>query len=116
MDVTSVETRISDIENLMIENKLQVNDDKTDRLLMRPNKCAQSINRNILIVGHNAILFSISAESIGFYLRDDRRIDAHVRGICGKAFIDIRHLLTIDAAKTLVRSLVQRQLDYCNNV
>ena len=46
-------------------------------------------------------------------------IDAHVQDICRKAYIDIRcissirHLLTIDATKTLLSAFVLPKLDYC---
>ena len=50
------------------------------------------------------------------------RIDAHVLDICRKAYVDIRHinsirhLLSIDATKTLLSALVLPKLDYCNSL
>ena len=43
--VTSMETCISDINNWIIENKLQLNDDETECLLMHPSKHTQTFNR-----------------------------------------------------------------------
>ena len=37
--ISSVKTSISDVRYWMIENKLQLNDDKTECLLIHPNKC-----------------------------------------------------------------------------
>ena len=48
------------------------------------------------------------------------RIDAHVQDICGKVYIDIRrissirHILSADAAKTLLSAFVLPKLDHCN--
>ena len=48
------------------------------------------------------------------------RIDTHVQDICRKVYIDIRrissirHLLCIDATKTLLSAFVLPKFDYCN--
>ena len=53
------------------------------------------------------ISFSTTARNHGFHLTDDMRIDVLVQDICRKVHIDIRrisfirHLLSIDATKTL---------------
>ena len=50
------------------------------------------------------------------------RIDAHVQDICRNVYIDIRrissirHLLSIDATKTLLSAFVLPKLDYCNSL
>ena len=49
------------------------------------------------------------------------RIDAHVQDICRKVYTDIRcissirHLLSIDATKTLLSAVVLPKLHYCNS-
>ena len=53
--ISSVETCISDVKYWMIENKLQLNDEKTECLLIRPNKCTQNINCTSLSLGLNVI-------------------------------------------------------------
>ena len=66
--------------------------------------------------------FYTIAKNIEFYFTDDMRIDAHVQDICHKAYIDIRrissirHLLSIDATKTLLGAFVLPKLVYCNFV
>ena len=103
----------------MIENKLQLNDEKTECLLIRPNKGTQYINCTYLSVGHNVISLSTN---LGFHFTDDMRIDAHVQDICRKAYIDIRrissirHILSIDATKTLLSAFVLPKLDYRNDL
>ena len=103
--ISSVEICISNVKYWMIENKLQLNDEKTKCILIRPNKCAQNLNCTSLSFGHNVISFSTTAKKLGFHFTDDMRIDAHVQDICRKVYIDmwrissIRHLLSIDATK-----------------
>ena len=92
---------------------------KTECLLIRPNKCTQKLNCISLSFAHNVISFSTTAMNLGFHLTDDMRIDAHVNDICRKVYIDIRcissirHLLSIDATKTLLSAFVLLELDYC---
>ena len=120
--ISSVETCISDVKYWMIENKLQLNYEKTECLLIRPNKCTQNLNCTSLSFGHNVISFSTTAKKLGFHYADYMRIDAHVQDICRKAYIDIRrissirHLLSIDATKTLLSAFLFPKLDYCNSL
>ena len=106
----------------MIENRLQLNDEKTECLLIHPNKCTQNLNCTSLSFEHNVISFSTTAKNLGFHFTDDMRIDAHVQNMCRKAYIDIRrissirHLLSIDATKTLLSAFVLPKLDYCNSL
>ena len=100
--ISSVKICISDVKYWMIEDKLQLNDEKTECLLIRTNKCTQNLNCTSPSFGHNVISFSTTAKNLGFNLTDDMRIDAHVQDICHKAYIDIRcitsirHLLSIE--------------------
>ena len=118
--ISSVETCISDVKYWMIKNKLQLNDEKKECLLIRSDKCAQNFNCTSLSFGHNVISFSTTAKNLGFHFTDDMRIDAHVQDICCKVCTDIRrvdsilHLLSIDASKTLLSAFVLPKLDYCN--
>ena len=118
--ISSVEICIFNVKYWMIENKLQLNDEKTECLLIRPNKCTQNLNCTSLSFGHNVISFSTTAKNLGFHFTEDMRIDAHVENICRKAYIDIRrissirHLLSIDASKTMLSAFVLPKLDYCN--
>ena len=114
-------TWISGVKNWMIENKLQLNDDKTEYLLIHPMKCTQTFNRTFLLAGYGVTSFSTTAKNIGFYFRDHKRIDAHVQDICRKANIDTQHIssmrhLSIDATKTLVSAFVPPKLDYGNSL
>ena len=87
--ISSVEICISDVKYCMIENKLRLNNEKTECLLMHPNKCTQYLNCTSLSVLHNVISFSTTAKNLGFHFTDDMRIDAHVQDICRKVYIDI---------------------------
>ena len=67
--ISSVETCISDVKYWMIENKLQLNDEKAECLPMRPIKCKKKLNCTSLSIGRNVISFSTTAKKprIPFY-------------------------------------------------
>ena len=66
--ISSVETCISDVKYWMIEKTLQLNDEKTECLLKRPNKYAQNLNCTSLSFGHNVIFSTTAKKSwIPFY-------------------------------------------------
>ena len=68
-----------------------------------------------LSFAHNVMSLSSAAKNLGFHFTYDMRIDSHVHDICRKAYIDsIRHLISIDATKTLLSAFVIPKLDYCN--
>ena len=78
-----------------------------------------SFGHNVMSFGHNVISFPTATKNLGFHLTDDMRIDEHVPDICRKVYVDmqrissIRHLLLIDAAKTLLSAFVFPKSDHC---
>ena len=72
----------------MIENRLQLNDEKMECLLIHPNICTKNLNCTSLSFGRN-VIFSTTANNLGFHFTDDMRIDAHVQDICRNVYIDI---------------------------
>ena len=87
-----------------------------------PNKYTQNLDCTSLSFGRNVISFSTTAKKPGFHFADGMRIDAHVQDICHKVYIDvqrissIRHILSIDATKTLLTAFVLPRLYYCNSL
>ena len=108
-----IQTCVSDIKDWMIQNKLQLNDEKTEVLLLKskstslPDPEPKSIQ-----VGSCDVQFAASARNLGFTLSSDMTLDKHISNVCRSAYIEIRrissirHLLTTEAAKTLLCSLI----------
>ena len=103
---SSEETCISGVMYWMTEKKLQWNDEKAERLLIRPYKCTQSLICTSLSFRPNVISIPTTVKNIGFHITDDMTIDARVHDICHKVYADIQrissilHLLFIEATKT----------------
>ena len=103
---------VDDVKLWITQNKLQLNEGKTEALLIDPQN---SPNLPLSIK-----CFSRSVRNLGVIFDDKLSMKQQVSKICQSAYLElrrissIRHVLTVDATKTLVTSLVLSRLDYCN--
>ena len=111
---------VDDVKLWMTQNELQLNEGKTEALLIDPQN---SLNLPLSIkIGQNDICFSRSIWNLGVIFYDKLSMKQQVSKICQSAYLElrrscsIRHVLTVDATETLVTSLVLSRLDYCNSL
>jgi hypothetical protein len=111
------------IKSWMNNNKLKLNDDKTEAMLFSPPNIPPSCSLpSSIAVGAHDILFSNTARNLGFILDSELSMKHHVAKVCQIAFYElkrissIRRYLTEDATKTLVTSSILSRLDYCNSL
>ena len=107
----------------MTSNKLKLNDDKTECLLIFSNRTSlPNPHPTSIHIGDTDILFSLQAKILGVTLTNNLSMEKHVTNICRSAYIEIRrisnirHYLTTDATKTLLCAFVLSKLDYCNSL
>ena len=112
---------INDIKSWMSENKLKLNDDKTEALLISSKSTKFTDPKpSSLLVGSSQISFSCSARNLGCIISDDMSLDKHVSKVCQISYMEIRRIstirpyLTAEATKTLMSAFVLSRLDYCN--
>ena len=121
--ILCVEKCVCDVKAWMTSNKLQMNEDKTDVLLVTAKRIfnLQHLPEFMNIPG-TCIKFSPSVRSLGVALNSTLSLHQHVMNVCRVAYLElrlitsIRNLLSINAVKTLVCSLVLSRLDYCNSL
>ena len=102
----------------VVQNKLQLNDYKTEILLISfvPGIDLPSSVR----VGQSDISFSITARNLGVIFDSELALKKQVNKLCQLAYLEIRRIgpirqyLSAEATRTLVSSLVLSRLDYCN--
>ena len=102
----------------VVQNKLQLNDDKTEILLIGS---APGIGLPSSVhVGQSGISFSSAARNLGVIFDSELALKEHVNKLCQLAYLEIRRIgsihqyLSVGATKTLVSSLVLSRLGYCN--
>ncbi|WP_419587774.1 hypothetical protein, partial [Thiolapillus sp.] len=121
--VQRMQNCISEVKSWMDCNKLKLNDDKTESILIKsdrimlPDSAPTSIR-----VGNSDIPFASHARNLGITISSNTTMDKHVTNICRSAYAElrrissIRHLLTVNATKTLLSAFVLSKLGYCNSL
>ena len=108
----------------MGDNKLKVNDDKTELMAIGTWSRLSRVIPNIapMSISGFGIPFSQSVRNLVFYLDETLSIDAHIKYLCRILFCQTRRIgkihpfLSTDAANKLAVSLIFSRLDYCNSL
>jgi hypothetical protein len=114
---------LTDIRSWMIQNKLKINDSKTEFLILASPNAYSKLNSDLeLHVGNSHIKPAPSAKNLGVIFDKHLKMEAQVTGICRSANFHlrnigaIRHLLTDSSSQQLVHSFITSRLDYCNSL
>ena len=112
-----------DVKSWMTANKLQLNDNKTEAMIIISNRMSvHSPLLSVIHIGDADVPFVSSVKNLGVTLDSNLSMSQHISNTCKAAYIQIRHLssirhlLTTQATQTLVCSLVLSRLDYCNSL
>ena len=104
----------------MIANKLQLNDNKTEAMVILSNRMSvHSPLPSVIHIGDADVPFASSVKNLGVTLDSNLSMSQYISNTCKAAYIQIgqkgsiRHLLTTQAAQPL---LVLSRLDYCNSL
>ena len=107
----------------MTANKLQLNDNKTEAMIILSNRMSvHSPLPSVIHIGDADVPFVSSVKNLGVTLDSNLSMSQHISNTCKAAYIQIRHIssirhiLTTQATQTLVCSLVLSRLDYCNSL
>ena len=118
--VHSLENCIKDVKNWMCENKLKLNDEKTEVILCNPKKYKLDVSE--IKVGNDAVKFTDSAKNLGVFFDHDLSLDAHFVHISKAVYLEIRRLkhmskfVSESSLKTLAASFILSRFDYCNSL
>ena len=106
----------------MIQNKLKMNDSKTEFLVLTSSFLKQHFNDLNISVGNSRIASSISARNLGVIFDNHMSLDKQINSIYKSAFFHLRNIgsitnmFTDDACSQLIHSLVTVRIDYCNSL
>ena len=109
------------ISTSMSRNKLKLNRDKTE-LLVISSKYRPRSSLDSILVGDHRVNRSDKARNIGVAFDETLSLDKHVSSVCKSALFHlwniakIRMYLTSDSTKTLVYAYVTCRLDNCNSL
>ena len=91
----------------MTQNKLELNDDKTEAPLIKTNiTTLPNAQPTSLRVGSADSPFTTCARNLGFMISDNMSLHLHISNVCLSAYVEIRRIsstrqcLTVEASKT----------------
>ena len=117
-----MEQCIQTIQLWKIKDKLRLNDNKTEFMIIGTRKQLAKVNTDGLSVGESIIAPVTSIRNLGSWFDQNLSIKPHINKICKAASFHIysirriKKYLNNDAIQTLVHSIVIGRLDYCNSL
>ena len=106
--IQSMQQCVHDVKSWKSHNKLKLNDDTTEELIISATKISNSIPLpDSLTIGNSTVRFSQSAKHLGVTLDMHLTMTAHVVNLIRTANFELRrtysiHYLSVQATKTLV--------------
>ena len=120
--ITAMQNCIDDIRSWMEHDKLLLNDEKTEFLVIGTRQQLSKVNISSITVGKSAIMKSSVVRNLGSYIDDKLSMNSHINKVCNASFYylynirQIRKYLSRDSSETLIHAFVSSRLDYCNSL
>ena len=114
---------IRDLRDWMIRDRLELNEDKTEVILIGTRQQHAKVNVTSIAVGDETIEAKPSVRNLGSWFDSQlRRMSTHISKVCGAAFYHlhnigrIRKFLSPDHTKPLNNAFITSRIDYCNSL
>ena len=120
--LASISICFLDIKNWMTVNRLKLNSEKTDALVVGTRQKLASLIATDLQLADATVPFSPTVKSLGVHLDSTLSMQPHISYLTKTCFHHLRRVaaiqryLTQEACKKLVISLLLSRLDYCNSL
>ena len=118
-----LELCISKIRLWMIENKLKLNDDKSEFILISSPHNKKKFDGNdalSLSIGPEIVNATNSVRNLGVMMDSIFNMEDHVTSVCRSCYFHLRNIGTIrryldpESAAQIIHAFVTSRLDYCN--
>ena len=120
-DLKRITACVSDIRTWMIQNKLKINDDKTEFLILHSSYKEFTANLNFEI-GQTLVKPSDTCCNLGVIFDSHMKMENQIQSISRsvnfhlRSINSVRDSLTDEATVLLVHTLITSKLDYCNSL
>ena len=121
--IDSMRLCIDDIKDWMTDNKLKLNDDKTEVMIISSSRMSTALSiPDSFDIGNAPVPFSDTVKNLGVTVDCHLSLITHVLNLVRTANFElcrigsIRSLLTTEATATLVSAFILSRLDYCNSL
>ena len=113
---------MSDIPTWMLTDKLKLNDDKTEFMLLGTKQQLSKVNIDSLTVGSIDVAPVTVARNLGTWFDSNLNLQGQIHNTCKSGFFHlcniwrIRKYLSPELARTLVHAFIIVRIDYCNSL
>ncbi|XP_073237938.1 uncharacterized protein [Porites lutea] len=111
-----------DLRKWMIRDRLMLNDDKTEFLLLGTQQQLAKVDIDGVTVCESVVNTKPVVKNLGFWFDSQLSISTHISKLCSSAFFHlhyisrIRKFLSPGETKSLVHAFVTSRFDYCNSL
>lgn len=105
----------------MEHDKLLLNDEKTEFLILGTRQQMSKINISSITVGSSQVERLSVVKNLGTFLDDKLSMNAHINKVFNVSFYyihiwRIRKYLSPNSTETLIHAFITSRLDYCNSL
>ena len=93
--ITAMQNCIDDIHSSMEEDKLLLNNEKTEFLVIGTRRQLSKVNISSIIVGNSAIMKSSVVRNPGSYIDDKLSMNSHINKVCNASFYYLHNIRRI---------------------
>lgn len=117
-----LEACICQIRIWMIENKLKLNDDKSEFILISSPHNKQKFDMLSINIGPEIVNVTDSVRNLGVMMDSVLNMEDHVTSVCRTCYFHLRNIGAIrkyldpDTAAQIIHAFVTSRLDYCNSL
>lgn len=119
--VSNIERCVHEIDHWMPVNRLKLNKDKTELLVISAKHLPRPVLQEISVV-NETIRSAQKARNIGVIFDNHFHFNDHVASICKSFFYHLRNIsyirknLSSTTTETLVHAFISSKLDHCNSL
>ena len=120
--VIAIENCIRDVRAWMRDDKLMLNDDKTEFLIIGTERQLSKVSVDKIKIGQAEVSPASSVRNLGTWFDSHLDMSTHLTKTCASAFYylyNIRHIrkyLSRESTERLVHAFITSRLDYCNGL
>ena len=119
-NIQKIELCVMEIKDWMCGNKLKLNEDKTEIMVLGTSQKLKCLETSSINFGDVKIDFKDNVKNLGVYFDSQLTMSHQINSLLKICYFElrkvshIRQFLSYDVASQLVTSLVLSRLDYCN--
>ena len=117
-----LEQGLEKVAGWMTENRLKLNSEKTEFILIGTRQQLKKMEYNSIRIGDDTVMAKPCIRNLGIWMDSELKMVDHVHHIQRVCYMNLRELrsirkyLTVNATRSLVQAMVMSHLDYGNSL